>query len=160
MSNDVTETHRSWTKTFEVAGGEVVGILRKIVAAGNVRRIILRNAQDHRLIEIPLTAGVAAGTIGLVLAPVWVAIGAMAALLGRVKVEIVWYDKENDQQDQPQERSDSKAGLEEGPQSNTITTIESKGGKNDPEELLAIHRAPEGPDWQSVEGDSGESDRI
>lgn len=95
MSNNATETRRTWTETVEVAGGEVVDKLKEIVEAGNARRIILRNGKDDRLIEIPLTAGVAAG------AAVLVAVGAVAALLTRVKVEIVRHDDREEQQAQP-----------------------------------------------------------
>lgn len=41
------------------------------------------------LLEVPLTAGVAVGGVVTVFAPVLAALGAMAALLAQVKVEIV-----------------------------------------------------------------------
>ena len=50
---------------------------------GNIRRIVIKNEQDQTLIEIPLTLGVG----GVVLLPVWAAIGAIAALA--VKLTIV-----------------------------------------------------------------------
>jgi len=50
--------------------------VKAIVHEGNVRRIIIKNEQGTSLIEIPLTIGM----VGVVLLPVWVAIGAIAAL--------------------------------------------------------------------------------
>jgi hypothetical protein len=47
------------------------------VHEGNIRRIIIKNEDGERLIEIPLTLGV----VGIVLLPVWAAIGAIAALV-------------------------------------------------------------------------------
>ena len=44
---------------------------------GNIRRIIIKNEEGNKLIEIPLTLGV----VGIVLLPVWAAIGAIAALV-------------------------------------------------------------------------------
>jgi hypothetical protein len=41
------------------------------------------------LLEVPLTAGVAVGGVVTLIAPVLAALGAMAALLTHVKVEIV-----------------------------------------------------------------------
>jgi hypothetical protein len=53
--------------------------VKEIVHEGNVRRIIIKNEAGHSLIEIPLSIGV----VGAVLMPVWVAIGAIAALTAR-----------------------------------------------------------------------------
>lgn len=99
MTSDPEEQRRNWTETIELAGGEVVDRLKEIVNAGNVRRLIIRNAEDHVLMEIPLTAGVAAGAIGVILAPIWIALGAMAAVLARVKVEIVRQNGDDDSEE-------------------------------------------------------------
>jgi hypothetical protein len=48
-----------------------------LVHEGNIRRIIIKNEEGKRLIEIPLTPGV----VGIALLPVWAAIGAIAALV-------------------------------------------------------------------------------
>jgi hypothetical protein len=61
---------------FEVSGEAVLAKIKEIIAAGNVRRIILKNEEGRTLIEIPLTIGV----VGAMLVPVWAAIGAIAAL--------------------------------------------------------------------------------
>jgi hypothetical protein len=47
------------------------------------------------MLEIPLTAGVAVGGVLTAMAPVLAALGAMAALLTQVKVEIVRIDDSN-----------------------------------------------------------------
>ncbi len=53
------------------------------------RQVIIRNQDDEKLLEVPLTTGVVVGGAFTLLAPVLAALGAMAALLARVKVEVV-----------------------------------------------------------------------
>ena len=61
---------------IRVRGEELLAKVREIIHKGNARRIIVINEEGHSLIEIPLTAGV----IGAIVAPVLVAVGAIAAL--------------------------------------------------------------------------------
>ena len=79
----------TWTEHIEIAGGELVERTKELIEEGNVRRLIIRNHDNKILLEVPLTAGVAVGGVLTVVAPVLAALGAMAALLARVKVEIV-----------------------------------------------------------------------
>lgn len=74
---------------FEVAGGQVVERVRDLIEEGNVRRLILRNSDGRTLLEIPLTAGVAVGGAVLWLNPIMAGLGAIAALVARVTIEIV-----------------------------------------------------------------------
>jgi len=59
-----------------VRGEELLAKVRELIHQGNVRRIIVINEQGQTLLEIPLTAGV----IASIVAPVLVAVGAIAAL--------------------------------------------------------------------------------
>lgn len=61
---------------IKVKGEELLAKVRELVHEGNIRRITVTDASDRTILEIPLTAGV----IGAVLAPMLVAIGAIAAL--------------------------------------------------------------------------------
>lgn len=69
---------------YKVAGDRVVEKIKELVREGNVRRITIRNEEGRTLIEIPLTIGV----VGAVLAPVWAAIGAIAALVANCSIEV------------------------------------------------------------------------
>ena len=69
------------TEKVTLAGNQVVDYVKTLIAAGNVRRLIFRKANDEVLLEVPLTAGVAVGGALTALAPVLAALGAMAALL-------------------------------------------------------------------------------
>lgn len=61
---------------IKVSGEKVKETLKRIIREGNVRRIILRNPQGRTLIDMPLTAGIAAS----VLLPLWVTIGSIVAM--------------------------------------------------------------------------------
>ena len=62
---------------YQVTGDNLLGKVKELVHEGNIRRIIIKNEEGKRLIEIPLTLGV----VGIALLPVWAAIGAIAALV-------------------------------------------------------------------------------
>jgi len=65
------------TEEYQVEGDSLLHKVKELVHEGNVRRIILKNEEGKRLIEVPLTIG----AVGVVLLPVWAAIGAIAALV-------------------------------------------------------------------------------
>ncbi len=62
---------------FKVTGDKLLETVKRIVHEGNVRRITIKDSKGKTLIEVPLTIGV----VGVVLLPVWAAIGAIAALV-------------------------------------------------------------------------------
>jgi hypothetical protein len=64
------------SEEYKIEGKDLLSRVKEIVHEGNVRRIIIKNETGHSLLEIPLNIGV----VGAVLLPVWVAIGAIAAL--------------------------------------------------------------------------------
>jgi hypothetical protein len=80
---------RTWTEHLEMAGSELVERVKGVIAEGNVRRVIIRNEKGVSLLEIPLTAGAVVGGALAIAYPVLAALGAFAALLAHVKVEVV-----------------------------------------------------------------------
>jgi hypothetical protein len=69
-------TGPSHTEEHKVPGANLVAKAKELIREGNVRRLIVKNEQGHTVVELPLTAGV----VGALLAPVWAALGAIAAL--------------------------------------------------------------------------------
>ncbi len=69
---------------YRVRGEHLVAKVKEILHEGNVRRIIIKNEDGKTLVEIPLTVGV----VGAVLAPVWAAIGALAALAADLRIVV------------------------------------------------------------------------
>jgi Domain of unknown function (DUF4342) len=91
MSDQTPETKekKTLTEELEVAGNQAVERVKELVSEGNVRRLIIKNTDDNVLIEMPLTVGAVAGGAIVLAAPWLAALGAFAALVARVKIEIV-----------------------------------------------------------------------
>ena len=71
-----------WEKV-EGTTEQIIAEIRRLVEAGNVRRVVVK--QHGRIVaEFPLTAGV----VGVVLAPLAAAIGALAAVLTDCTIEV------------------------------------------------------------------------
>ena len=83
---------------FKVAGEDVIRVVKKIIAEGNVRRIGIKNEAGETLIEVPLTIGV----IGALVVPVLAAVGAIAALLTKCTIVV-----ERKVQDEPTPPADA-----------------------------------------------------
>jgi hypothetical protein len=77
-------TEHERTEEFRVSGEEVVAKVKEVLAAGNARRIIVKNEKEETLMEIPLTFA----AIGAVIAPVLAAVGAAAALLTKCVIVV------------------------------------------------------------------------
>ena len=95
--NDQPKEERTWTEEVEIDGGELVDRVKELIEEGNVRRLIIRKPNDDILLEVPLTAGIAVGGVVTIFAPVLAALGAMAALLAKVKIQIVRTTGEDEQ---------------------------------------------------------------
>jgi hypothetical protein len=61
---------------IKVSGAKLKAKLKELIKEGNVRRVVLRNAEGRTLLDMPLTAGFA----GAALLPFWAAVGAVVAL--------------------------------------------------------------------------------
>ena len=69
---------------FEVKSEDLIKKIKELINKGNLRKIIIKNAQGEIYFTIPLNIGIA----GLVLAPVWAALGAIAALASNFTIEV------------------------------------------------------------------------
>lgn len=83
------EPRRTITEEIEIAGTQLVDQIRKLIAEGNVRQLRIKDAEGDVFLETPLTFGALAGG-AVVLAAPWLAmLGVLAALVTRVRIEIV-----------------------------------------------------------------------
>ena len=89
----------TWTEEVEISGSEVVDRVKELIAEGNVRRLIIRSSDDKQLLEVPLTAGVAVGGVVTIFALPLAILGAAAALLVNVKLQIVRTNGEGEDYD-------------------------------------------------------------
>lgn len=80
---------KTFTEQLEVAGNQLVDQVQDLVKQGNVRKLIIRTSDDKELMQVSLTVGAIAGGALAMAAPWLAALGAIAALVARVKIEIV-----------------------------------------------------------------------
>ena len=69
---------------FKVSGDELIKKVKELIAAGNARRIIIKNESGETIVEIPLTVG----AIGALIAPPLAAVGAIAALVTKCTIVV------------------------------------------------------------------------
>lgn len=62
---------------FTINGEELLKKVKELIHQGNVRRITIKSKEGRTIMELPLTIGV----VGVVLAPILAAVGAVAALV-------------------------------------------------------------------------------
>ena len=72
-------------ETVKVKGEELLSVVKKIIKEGNTRRIIIKNTEGNVFLEIPVTLGI----IGVVGAPIFAAVGALAALVADFSIEVI-----------------------------------------------------------------------
>jgi len=70
-------TNKKTYEEFSIKGEDLLAKVKQLIAEGNVRRMIIKDKTNKTIIEIPLTIGL----VGIVLAPVLAAVGAIAALV-------------------------------------------------------------------------------
>jgi hypothetical protein len=92
-------------ESFDVEGGQLLDKVKQVIHEGNVRRIIIRQ-DDRTVAEFPLTVGV----VGVVVAPVFAAIGALAALIAKCTIEV-----ERAEEKAPEQPPEGAAGSETPP---------------------------------------------
>ena len=74
-------------ETFKLDRENVDKIIAKteaLIHEGNVRRVIVKDANGATVIEAPLTVGI----VGVALVPVWAAIGAIAAIAADFTIQV------------------------------------------------------------------------
>jgi len=64
------------TEELSINGEELVAKIKDIIKQGNAKKIIIKGKDGNEILSFPVTVGVA----GVVLAPVFAAVGAFAAL--------------------------------------------------------------------------------
>jgi hypothetical protein len=86
MAQNENPNHES----FKVSGEEILSKVKEIIKEGNARKIIIKNDKDEIIMEFPLTIG----AIGVVLAPIFAAVGTLAALASNCTIIVEKKDSE------------------------------------------------------------------
>ncbi|MCK9203446.1 MAG: DUF4342 domain-containing protein [Bacteroidales bacterium] len=98
-----------FSEEFKVKGEELVEKVKQLIHEGNVRRLIIKDESGKVYLEIPVTFGV----IGALIAPMLAAVGAVAAMVADLKVEVVRTDSPGPSKEP--EKSDNKEDTKQDP---------------------------------------------
>lgn len=74
----------SFKETFTLHGENLLKKVKELIEEGNVRKITISDKDGKDIMSFPLTIGV----VGVVLAPVLAAVGAVAALIGDCSITV------------------------------------------------------------------------
>lgn len=77
-------TNKKTTEEFTLHGDEVLAKVKSLIKEGNIRRIIIKDEHGKVMVEFPLTVGV----VGVLLAPMFAAIGAITAIVAKCTIVV------------------------------------------------------------------------
>ena len=69
---------------FNINGEHLLKKVKELIAEGNVTKITIKDKTGKELMTFPVTVGV----VGVVLAPILAAVGALAALVGECSISV------------------------------------------------------------------------
>ncbi len=84
------EKNNSNRESFKVKGDDLLNKVKEIIKEGNARKIIIKNEKDEIIMEFTLTIG----AIGVVVAPIFAAVGVIAALATDCTIIVEKHDQE------------------------------------------------------------------
>ena len=98
---------QEFREEFKVKSEEIIEKIKELIHEGNINRIIIKDEEGKVFLEIPVTYGL----IGVLLAPWLAAIGAVAAITGNLKIEVI-RTGEPSQGDKPHSQGEEQANQE------------------------------------------------
>jgi len=75
---------KTFSETFTVKGEQILKKIKELIEEGNVRKITIHDKAGKEIMSFPLTIGV----VGVMLAPVFAAVGALAALISECEISV------------------------------------------------------------------------
>lgn len=90
MKKNLTSEPTTFSEELSIGGRQLVTLIERLVAKGNVRRLVIIKPTGKVLLETSLTTGAAVAGVLTILAPVLTALGAMTALLAQVTVKVIY----------------------------------------------------------------------
>ncbi len=75
---------QDFVEEVQVMGRDLVEKVKALIHEGNVRRIIIKDVQGNTFVEIPVTVA----AVGMILAPVLAAVGAISALVAKFTIVV------------------------------------------------------------------------
>jgi len=72
------------TESFKVEGEKLLKKVKELINEGNIRKVTIKDKNGKEVMSFPLTVGV----VGAVFAPILVAVGALAAVIGDCEITV------------------------------------------------------------------------
>lgn len=82
------EEQQGTYEQYEVSGDSLVDKVKALLHEGNVRRVVLKRPDGTTLLDLPVNAGVAVTAVTFWMAPILLAVGAIAAVATKVTLVI------------------------------------------------------------------------
>lgn len=89
MDNKSKSTWEEVREEIHTTGQHLLNEIHRLIAEGNVRKIVVKSNDGHVYLTVPLTAGAVAGGIVTLGAPWLAVLAAIAGLVADVKIEVV-----------------------------------------------------------------------
>ncbi|HMF73105.1 MAG TPA: DUF4342 domain-containing protein [Flavitalea sp.] len=84
-------------ESFSISGEALLGKIKELVHEGNVSRITINDKSGKELMSFPLSVGV----LGVILAPVFAAVGTLAALVTECTITVEREDHDTEKGIEP-----------------------------------------------------------
>src|SRR3569833_4172331 len=88
MTEDTKTAWKTLVEEVEVSGKHLLAEINRLLAEGNVRKLVVKSDDGHVFLTVPLTAGAVAGGILTLGAPWRAVLAAVAGLVAKVKLEV------------------------------------------------------------------------
>ena len=85
---EVDNQHNVRVEEFKVSGDTLLEKIQELIHEGNIRRILIKNPSGQTLLEIPLTAGIVGGVLGVALFPPLAAVAAIGAIVAHLSLVV------------------------------------------------------------------------
>jgi hypothetical protein len=74
-----------FVEEIQVLGRDLVDKVKSVIHEGNVQRVIVKDDSGHTYLEIPVTVA----AVGVIVAPLLAALGAISALVAKFTIVVV-----------------------------------------------------------------------
>lgn len=80
----------AFKETYNISGENLLKKIKELITEGNVTKITIADKNEKEIISFPVTIGI----VGLILAPIFAAVGALAAIVAECKIIVERKDTE------------------------------------------------------------------
>jgi hypothetical protein len=74
--------NQTFMEEIQITGDKLIETIKGLLHEGNVRHIVIQNPEGETILEVPVSVGV----VGLLIAPVLAAVGAIAVFAANFKI--------------------------------------------------------------------------